>query len=204
MIDDDEYPDDSAAGWSSVWLSTSEAPAIAEWSVKSMVWMSQCGSTVAKKMGSNFHAATLAQPILMEGVYHLTYSLRGDCVVGVADAAVSDDAEDAQWKSRAWGFGSETGCLHYATATADGMPGIEIGPQRMEGDTAEHVVHMELDMDASSLRIRHHADDTWQHMPVTLPSAVRPWALLSASSARDVAPEVRLVSCVAHERPWWR
>jgi len=138
-------------------------------------------------------AAALASPVLEDGIHHLTFAVQGDAIVGVASALASQD----EWRAKAWGVSTATGCLHYAQdAKSDGMIGIELIPQRLVDDATVSVLHFELDLDESRMRLRSGAS-TWRDVPVRLPPTVRPWALFSAES-EGVRPIVRLVSCVAH------
>lgn len=141
----------------------------------------------------NAPAAALATPIMHEGLHHLTFAVRGDCVVGLGAVDLLDE-DEVQWDTRTWGLSTATGCLHHGrTATDEGMLGVELGEQRMIGDSAERILHFEVDCDASSLRLRVEPHP-WLDVPVSLPDGVRPWALLSAEAA-DVPPTVRLLAC---------
>jgi len=109
-------------------------------------------------------------------------------VIGVA----GDGSADA----KAFGVSTMTGCLHHTTTAAmhDGLVGIECLPQRMEGETHEFFVHMEVDTLRGALRFRHDEAASWVDSRVKLSEAVRPWARVEAEHAADVMPSVRLVS----------
>lgn len=147
-------------------------------------------------------ASVLASPVLQEGVHRLTFAVQGDAVVGVA-SAVEDHARRPQsaseFDAKAWGVGTATGCLHHAsTATKEGMYGVELIPQRPEGDAVERLLHFEIDMDERTMRMRC-APEPWRDVPLRLPTAVRPWALMpeAEDAPHDMPPTVRLVSCTA-------
>ena len=77
------------------------------------------------------------------------------------------------------------------------MPGVELVPQRLAGDASERVFDLELDLDESRVRLRSE-DGAWLDVPLRLPAAVQPWALIPERSAEDaVAPAVQLLECVA-------
>ena len=61
------------------------------------------------------------------------------------------------------------------------------------GDDAERQIHLELDLDASCMRMRCN-EEPWTAVPVRLPSAVQPWAMIPAASDDDVQPMVCLVA----------
>ena len=134
----------------------------------------------------------------------MTYGVKGDAVVGVAAVPEGDD-----WQAKAWGVGTATGCLHHSSAIEDGLHGIELMPQRLVGDFTERFVHLELDLDESTVRLRWDGPWTgslpaihrWTEVPVRLPSAVRPWALIPEDAEDDIDPTVRLVGCLAEPVP---
>jgi len=147
---------------------------------------------------SGGQASVLASVVLREGVHRLTFAVQGDAVVGVATAADEQARKPGAFGGKAWGVGTATGCLHHAsTATKEGMYGVELIPQRLEDDAVERLLHFEVDMDERSMRMRC-APDPWREVPLRLPTAVRPWALMpGADEPHDVPSTVRLVSCVA-------
>jgi len=141
-------------------------------------------------------AAALALPVLDEGIFRLTFAVKGDAVVGVASALSSQD----EWDAKAWGLSTVTGCLHYASSPdQDGMPGVEIAPQRQIDDDGEALVHFELDLDELTIRSRMN-NDPWRALPVRLPAAVRPWVLFPAGdTAGLVRSEAKLLACEQKE-----
>ena len=150
--------------------------------------------TVVRQHDMAEPAAALASPILEEGVNMLTFAVQGDAIVGVASALPREQRSAEEWQAKAWGVSTATGCLHYASsATEEGMLGIEIGPQRLVEDSCTKLIHLELDMDESRLRLRH-GSGKWRDVPVRLPLSVRPWVLFGAGS-EGVRPAVELVSC---------
>lgn len=159
---------------------------------------SPCKSSVSKVSAKPTDLASLGEPLMEQGTFDLKFQVRGDVVVGFADAA---SAKSVDWKARAWGVSTATGCLHHSrSAMEDGMPGVELGPQRMVGDTAERLMHFEIDLDSSSVRLR--IDEAaWVDVPVSVPSAVRPWALLPTDSSPDVVPQARLLACTEQTVP---
>ena len=166
-------------------------------------------SAVTRRSKAGNAVAALGQKTMTEGVHRLTFAARGDCIVGFAKAfivgfasgdepdALHEALHEAAWRARAWGVGNHTGCYHHAAScTSEGMPGVEVAPQRALDDEAERTLHFELDLDESRLRLRCDAEAVWRDVPARLPAAVRPWALLLDQDAEDaVPPSVRLVSC---------
>ena len=114
---------------------------------QSSLSLSECGTTI-RKDDPSVATGALALPVLTEGLHTLTYAVRGDAVVGIATAL----ADPHDWEAKAWGFGTETGCLHHARANREGMPGVILGPQRLLGDACERLVHFQIDLDDSTLR----------------------------------------------------
>jgi len=123
------------------------------------------------------------------GEHMFTFAVRGDVILGVAESA-HDGCE-----GKAWGVSTSSGCLHHTSSPDDdGYVGIEVAPQRMEGDTSDFLVHMQVDTIAGELRFRHDRSLHWVDTKVKLPSAVRPWARRAADRAQDVQPAVQLLS----------
>ena len=131
--------------------------------------------------------------VLASGVHFLSFAVQGDIIVGFAAAS---SGVEVNRTNKAWGVSTATGCLHYCSTQMDeGMPGLEIGPQRLDGDTAERLLQFELNLDDAKVRLRHGTDSAWIDVPLRLPAAVHPWALIPTDHARDVTPVARLVSC---------
>ena len=133
--------------------------------------------------------------VMFDGVHQLTFGIQGDVILGVA----GDNGADA----KVFGVSTMTGCLHHTTTAAhpdSGLLGVECLPQRLEGETNEFLVHMEVNTLSRELRFRHDEAGGWVNSRVKLPEAVRPWVCAEAEPAGDVAPSVRLVS-YSHSTP---
>tara|TARA_B110001452_G_scaffold105211_1_gene87227 strand:+ start:509 stop:1492 length:984 start_codon:yes stop_codon:yes gene_type:complete len=181
----DTHDDEAdAAGWCGVWPDNAR---------------NQFSDAVVAKHAGVSAAAALGRSVLDGGVHRLTYAVRGDAVVGVAalPCATGGHIPRREWRTRAWGVGTATGCVHHASsATEDGMLGVEVAPQRMEDDWTERLLQLEIDVDEQKMALREGPDGAWTDVPLSLPRAgVRPWAMLPADGAADSS--VRLVSCDA-------
>lgn len=151
-------------------------------------------------------AAAISNAVLESGIHRITYAVQGDAIVGVASA---DETDDKDAPPRAWGLSTATGCLTYASnAMQDDLVGEELGPQRMANDAVARIVEFEVNCQTSRMRLRCRQMDKdslsfcWKEVPVSLPEAVRPWALIPGRSDDcDVLPAVRLVSCVRLSAP---